>query len=128
MFDIVARKDFRHLFDEAFNWKDAPHYMVTDFKEKDGKCELDLHLAGFSKDDIKIELNDGYLHVSAEKKEEEKDEYSHRESFSSTSRSFYVGKDFTEEDFNAKFENGVLNISFDRKEPKQIEAKTINIK
>ena len=125
MFDIVARKDFKHLFDEMFDINKRS--LVTDLKEKDGKYELVSNLAGFNKDDIKITINNGYLTISAEKKEEDTNEYSHKESYNSVSRSFYVGRDFSEEDFNAKFENGLLTIEFNKKEPKQIKVKTIEV-
>ena len=101
--------------------------MVTDLNEKDGAYELVSQLAGFDKDDIKITINDGYLTILAEKKEDNSDEYSHKESYSKMSRSFYVGREFSEEDFTAKFENGLLTIEFDKKEPKQVEVKTIEV-
>ena len=125
MFDIVARKDFRQLFDEMFDT--TRKSITTDFKEKDGKCTLVSQLAGFDKDDINITLNGGYLTIMAEKKEDNSDEYSHKESYSKMSRNFYVGRDFSEEDFTAKFENGLLTIEFNKKEPKQIEVKTIEL-
>ena len=125
MFDVVARKDFRQLFDEMFDT--TRKSITTDFKEKDGKYTLVSQLAGFDKDDIKITLNGGYLTILAEKEEDNSDEYSHKESYSKMSRSFYVGRDFLEEDFTAKFENGLLTIEFDKKEPKQIEVKTIEV-
>ena len=50
--------------------------MKTDVHEKDGQYDMDIDLPGFKKEEIKVELHDGYLQVSAVKglNEEEKDE------------------------------------------------------
>ena len=87
--------------------------MSTDVKEFEAGYELAIELPGFGKDDIKAELKDGYLTVSAEKKSEEENaengKYLRRESFTgSCSRSYYVGHRVNREDIKAKFENGVL--------------------
>ena len=104
--------------------------MKTDIKETEGGYELDMDLPGYTKDDVKAELKKGYLivHASKEKKEDEKGEdgkYIRRERYyGSCSRSFYVGKDVTEEDIKAKFDNGILKITVPKKEEKpQIEEK-----
>lgn len=129
MFDIIAKKDFKNLFEELFDMKKF-NPMETDIKEVDGKYEISANMAGFDKDDIKVELKDGYLTLKAEKqdKEEEKDKYYLKESKSFVQRSFYVGNDFDEKDFNAKFENGILKLEFNKKEPKQIKVKFIQVK
>ncbi len=126
-----------NLFDDFFNEFERPVYrpmnrpalpgkpmlMSTDVREKDQNFELDIDLPGYKKDDVKAELKDGYLTVSAvrENKTEEKDEngkYLRRERyFGSCSRSFYVGDAVTENDIKAKFEDGVLKISVPKKAP-----------
>ena len=78
--------------------------------------------AGRQDEDIKAELNDGYLTVSAENNtsKDEKDDngkYICRERYSgSYSRSFYVGDAVTEQDISAKFENGTLKLTVPKKE------------
>lgn len=96
--------------------------MNTDVKEEDNKYLLAMDVPGLSKDDIKIELENGYLNVSAEKKEEneskdEEGKYIHKERvYSSSSRRFYVGNTVTEEDIKANLKDGVLNLEIPKKE------------
>ena len=102
--------------------------MKTDIKETDTGFELDIDLPGYKKEDVKAQLKDGYMTISAKTHQEndEKDsngKYVRRERFYGTcSRSFYVGEDITEEDIKAKFEDGILKISVPKKEAKpQVE-------
>lgn len=98
--------------------------MKTDVREKDDAFELDIELPGYSKDNVKAELKDGFLTVSAvvEKNNDEKDKegrYIRRERYSgSCSRSFYVGETVTEADIKAKFDNGILKITVPKIEAK----------
>ncbi len=103
--------------------------MSTDVKEYDDKFQLDLELPGYNKEDIKAELEDGYLIISAEHSEN-KDEtddngkYIRKERYiGKCKRSFYVGTDMTKEDIKANFENGILKIDVPKKEPVAIEDK-----
>ena len=136
-----------NLFDGFFNDFAAPvrksnayktvreNIMKTDVKETDKGYDLSIELPGYKKEDIKAQLKDGYMTISAstEQSNDEKDsdgKYIRRERYvGNSSRSFYVGKDITEEDISAKFENGVLNIFIPKKqpEPKVEEKKFINI-
>mgnify|MGYP000046014585 FL=1 len=96
--------------------------MKTDIRETDGSFELDIDMPGFNKEDLKAELKEGYLTISAStnKDDGEKDEngrYIRRERYvGSCSRSFYVGEDIKQDDIKAKFENGILKISVPKKE------------
>ena len=109
--------------------------MKTDIRETDGSFELDIDMPGFNKEDVKAELKEGYLTISAStnKDDGEKDEngrYIRRERYvGSCSRSFYVGEDIKQDDIKAKFENGILKISVPKKEaqPKVEEDKHIAI-
>lgn len=109
--------------------------MRTDVKENEDSYELHIELPGYKKEDVKAQLKEGYMTISAETKQnnDEKDEdgkYIRRERYYGTcSRSFYVGDDITEEDIKAKFENGVLMIIVPKKEkaPKVEENKYIAI-
>ena len=89
------------LPDSFFTEKETK-IMKTDLKEKDGKYLLEIDVPGYDKEDIKIELHDGYLTVSAEKNEEKEDKhakYLKRERFTGMcSRSYYVGENVTEEE------------------------------
>ena len=103
--------------------------MRTDIKEKDGNYMLTMDLPGYDKKDIKAELNDGYLTISATKNEniDEKDKegnYIRQERFSGEcSRSFYVGSSIKQEDIKASYNNGILNLTFPKEETKQMETK-----
>ena len=103
--------------------------MKTDIKEKDGMYLLDIDLPGFEKENIKAELNDGHLTISAtrntsEDKSDEESGYVYRErSCGSCSRSFYVGNSVKEEDIKAAYNNGTLSLTFPKEAPQQIEEK-----
>lgn len=108
--------------------------MKTDIHDKDGNYELDIDLPGFKKDDISLTLDNGYLVVGACKNvsEEEKDDKGtllRQERYTGAmQRSFYVGDNIDENDVKAKFEDGVLKLSFPKeKEPELPEKKTIMI-
>ena len=114
--------------------KHANGLMKTDVHEKDGNYELDIDLPGFKKDEITLTLDKGYLIVGAAKtvNEDEKDtkgKLLRQERFSGAmQRSFYVGDAIQETDVKAKFEDGVLKLSFPKeKEPEIPEKKTIMI-
>ena len=90
--------------------------MKTDVREKDGKYLLDINLAGYGKEDIKISLYNGTLTVAADHNEtkEEKDARGNllrRERYTgSCKRSWYIGEGITEHDIQARYENGVLSL------------------
>ena len=121
--------------DKTLYGKHAKNMMKTDVKETEKGYEVAVDLPGFKKDEIQLELNDGYLTISAEKgldKEEKdkKDKYIRRERYAgSMSRSFYVGKDITEEDIKAQFQHGMLTLFVPKKEAKPVveEKKHITI-
>ena len=77
---MMPRRNGVDLFDEVFNdpffGRKESKLMKTDIREKEGEYVLDIDLPGFSKDDIKIDLNEGYLTVSASKTEETEEERS----------------------------------------------------
>lgn len=86
--------------------------MQTDIKESDTEYEIIMNLPGFKKENVKGELKDGYLVITATNAEDETDKnvkYLCRERYSGgCSRSFYVGDEITQQDIKARFENGVL--------------------
>ncbi len=109
--------------------------MRTDVKEIDGGYEVDVDLPGYKKENVQVELKDGYLNVAAKKSDsrDEKDKdgkYIRRERYSgSCSRSFYVGDGIEQEDIKAKFEDGILRLFVPKKDatPKAEEKKYIAI-
>ena len=117
--------------DKALYGKHASHEMKTDVKETDSGYEVDIDLPGFKKDEINVQLDNGYLSISAAKgldKEEKNKEgkYIRKERYAGAmSRSFYVGDALTQEDIKAKYESGILRLSIPKKEAKQVEATKI---
>ena len=114
---------FDDVFADPFFSEKENRIMRTDLKEKEGKYYLEIDIPGFDKEDIKIELQDGYLTISAEKddeKEEKHVKYLKRERFSGMcSRSYYVGDNVKEEDIKANFKNGILKLEIQKKEEKK---------
>ena len=114
----------------------ANHVMKTDIKEMNNGYELVVDLPGFKKDEIKMELENGYLTISAAKgldkdeTDKETGKYIRRERYAGAcQRSYYVGEDITEEDIKAEFKHGILKLFVPKKEakPQVKEAKYISI-
>ena len=109
--------------------KNANKIMKTDIREHDGGYELDVDLPGFKKDEINVELENGYLTISATKgldkdEQDKKGKYIRRERYAGAmQRSFYVGDEVTQEDIKAKFEDGILRLSIPKKDAKAVETK-----
>ena len=126
---MIPRRNHFDLFDEMFR---DPFFegteskvMKTDIKEKKDKYLIDIDLPGYEKEDIKMEISDGYLtvHASVNKEvddEKEKGKYVRKERYvGECSRSFYVGDNVTEDEIKAKFKNGTLTIEVPKKEEKK---------
>lgn len=96
--------------------------MKCDIYEKGGRVHIELDVPGFNKDDVKVDLDDGILTINAvkheEKEEKEKNYYRKERSYGSFKRQFNVGN-VKENEIDAKFNNGVLKISFPKEEQKQ---------
>jgi HSP20 family molecular chaperone IbpA len=116
-------------FDKTFYGKNAQGIMRTDVKETEQGYEVDIELPGFKKEDVKAQLKDGYLTIQAVQNVDngEKDaqgRYIRRERYSgSMSRQFYVGKNVTQDDIHAKFEDGVLKLALPKQEQQKVEEK-----
>ncbi len=125
---------FDSFFDRDFFAPVNNTLMKTDIVEKKDKYVIEMDLPGFDKDNINVDLEDGYLKISAkiERHTDDKqpDKFLRRERFyGSCSRSFYVGEDITRDDIKAKFADGILAVSVPKKEPveKLPESKHIAI-
>ena len=104
----------------------------TDIRDNGDSYTLEADLPGFSKDDIKVDAENGYLTISAERhsESEQKDgkgNYVRRErSYGSFKRSFDISE-IDEEGIRAKFENGVLTLELPKHKVQVPEAKHISI-
>ena len=108
--------------------KHAKNMMKTDVRETDASYEVDIDLPGFKKDEINVQLKDGYLTINAAKgldkdKKDKEGNYIRRERYAgSMSRSFYIGEHVKESDVHAKFEDGILKLSIPKKDAKAVES------
>ena len=127
------RNDF-DLFDEMFGMdpffeRRVAKLMKTDIKEKGDKYIIDIDLPGYDKENIDLEIEDGYLKVSAKvdkniDESDEEEKYIHQERFyGECSRSFYIGKNIKEEDIKASFKKGILTLTIPKEEQKKLEEK-----
>ena len=136
VFDDFDRNFFRGFgnVDRELYGKHAQHMMKTDVRELENSYEVDVDLPGFKKDEIHLELNNGYLTISTEKtlekdNEGKKGKMLRQERYSGVmQRSFFVGEHLTEEDIKASYDSGVLHVIIPKKDaPKAPEKKTILI-
>ncbi len=116
------------LFDNFLSSEDSK--MRCDIYESEGKYHIEMDIPGFNKDEIKIECNKGNIVITAEKKDEEKEEdkkYLRRERvYGKYQRSFYLG-DIVEDEIEASFDNGILHIVVPKLEEKE-SKKYIEVK
>ena len=127
LFDDFFDDDFamfhEHGGRDPLYGKHAKNLMKTDVRETEDSYELDIDLPGFKKDEIDLDLNDGYLTISAAKgldkdTEDKKGKYIRQERYAGAcSRSFFVGQAVEPRDVSAKFEDGILKISL----PKHVQ-------
>ena len=127
--EMTRRSDY-DFFDEAmhdmfpafYGGKHSQKYMRTDIKENEDSYLMEVEIPGADKNDIHVDLKDGYLNISVSRSEKsdggKKDNYIHRERSFSCQRSYYIG-DVRKEDIKAKYENGILNVTI----PKETEKK-----
>lgn len=132
---LLTTRGFNNLFDEVFDDpfstrrynNTSVQVMKTDIHEKDGNYIIEMELPGYVKEEIKADLKDGYLTITAHKNEtkEEKEARGkciHKERYTGTcNRSFYVGEELTQEDIKAAFKDGVLRLQFPKEVQKQEE-------
>lgn len=145
---IFGMNDLFDDFGDVFEFSPAFRKQVaatrnisSDIKELADGYQIEMELPGFAKEEVKAQLKDGYLTItaehSAENKEENSEESQKKEAvkyirreryYGKCQRSFFVGKNVTEEDINAKFENGILTMYVPKEVKKpQVEEKFITI-
>lgn len=118
-----------NTFDRDFfsHW-DSSKLMRTDVKENDDSYELKVNLPGLKKEDVRIELNQDYLTISAKAQNanDEKDDngkYVRRERYyGSYQRQFYLGEGIKQEDIHASMADGVLTLTIPKVDQQQVET------
>ena len=133
LFDDKWERDFeramRHAEPKSMFGKHAANVMKTDVRETKDGYDVFVDLPGFKKEDVKLDLENGYLTISAQRNEvlDDKDSEGHyirqERATGSCARSFYVGKELEPKDISAKFENGILSLHLPKAEAKRVEPK-----
>ncbi len=119
--NIIPKKYYLDDFFDDFlaNSNSEKNAMKCDIYEKGGDYHIEMDVPGFDKKDISINVDNGYLTITAEKQNEEKDEeknYIRRErSYGKYERSFYLG-DLETDNIKAEFNNGMLKLTVPKKE------------
>ena len=139
---IFGENLFDEMFDDAFDMvpmfgrrnplygKRGKNLMKTDVRETENSYELDVDLPGFKKDEIRVDLQDGYLTIQAAKgldkdHQDKEGRYIRQERYAGAcSRSFYVGEQVEPKDVSANFEDGILKISLPKNSPKELPKNT----
>ena len=138
---IFGENLFDEFFDDNFGmfpmWngrnplygKRAKNLMKTDVRETENTYEVDVDLPGFKKEEIDVDLKDGYLTISAAKgldkdQKDKEGKYIRQERYAgSMSRSFYVG-DVEPDQVTAKYEDGILKLSVPKQSKKELPKST----
>ncbi len=112
------------MFKDPFFTGDESKIMKTDIQEKKDKYLIDIDLPGYEKENIQLEIEDGYLtvhaNINSNKEEKEEGKFVRKERYvGSSSRSFYVGEEIESQDIKASFKNGTLQIEVPKKEEKK---------
>ena len=122
--DFPFEKDFFGTKNPLYG-KHAKNMMKTDVRETEDSYEVDIDLPGFKKDEVSVQLHDGYITISAAKgldkdeKDKKSGKYIRRERYTgSCQRSFYVGENLTKEDIKGEFKHGILTLNVPKKEAK----------
>ena len=116
--------------EEALYGKHARNLMKTDVREMDNSYELDIDLPGFKKDEITVDLKNGYLTIGASKgldrdQKDDNGKYIRRERYAGVcSRSLYVGTAVRPENIGAKYEDGILKLSVPKTVKKELPEST----
>lgn len=133
--------DLDNFFDErmwtsglmnADFWNGKTVEPALNIRETKDHFEIELAAPGFSKKDFTITIEDGCLHIAAEKEhseEEESEDFTRREfNYSSFKRSLQLPESVREEEIKAKYKDGILNFRLEKKEvPEKRPAKVIEV-
>ena len=130
---LPSRRDF-DLFEDMFKdpfLKVESKIMKTDIKENEKNYIIDIDLPGYDKENINIEIQNGYLTVSAvtnTNNEEKEENFVRKERYSGEcKRSFYIGEEVSEDDIKASYKNGTLSLNIPKIEKQIPSKKTIQI-
>jgi HSP20 family protein len=113
-------------------WLRGQSVPAVNIKETDNAFEIELAAPGYDKSDFKVSIENGLLSIVGEKKSEREsneDNYKRKEfEYSSFTRSFNLPENATDDDIQARYENGVLKLSLGKKKETSKPKKAIDIK
>jgi HSP20 family protein len=100
--------------------------------QRNGKLIVRADLPGLDKDSVDVEVNDGVLTISGERKEEHEEDrdgyYRSERSYGQFYRAIPLPEGVDEERCDATFKDGVLEISFDAPKPEQRKARKVQVR
>ncbi|KAI3684299.1 hypothetical protein L6452_33520 [Arctium lappa] len=110
----------------------SPRHLMRRLKEKDESYNIKYEMPGFSKDDVKITVEDGILFIRGERKEEEKDSgddeyWSTAASYGYYDTSLRLPEDAKVEEITAEMKDGVLHVVIPKDETKKKQIKEIQV-
>jgi molecular chaperone IbpA len=123
---------FERMFDDDFTSFSAPTFPFYNIvKQSKNKYDIELALAGYSKDDIEVNLEEGVLTIKS-KKEDTKEDTKDGEILHKGIAKRYFSKAFTIADDvevkGAELKDGLLRVSLERIVPESKKPRTIDIK
>ncbi len=130
LFGFPEMREFDNLEKKLYGRR-ASRMMKTDVREKDDNYEVAIDLPGFKKEEITVELNDGYLTINAAKgldkdENDKKGKLIRQERYAgSMTRSFYVGENIQKEDVEATYRHGVLKLTVPKKALEKVPEKNL---
>lgn len=125
---------FSSFFDYPAFREDSHSVMKTDIAEHNDRYDFNIEVPGIKKEDVSINLEDGYLTIQASRKHEETENdkrgrlIRQERAYGTYSRSFYVGEDVKDTDISASMNNGLLEISVKKPVEEKPIKKSIEIK
>lgn len=122
----------RPMYGGNWNWPESS-VPACNISENDASWAIELAAPGFKKDEINVSIDNGVITISAESKKEKEDsgdKYTRKEfSYSSFNRSFTIPETADENQINASYNDGVLNVKIGKKaiaEPKKTQTIAVN--
>lgn len=119
------------FFNENLENGNASFNPRTDIAETEKAFEIEVAVPGFDKKDFNIDLNDGLLTISGERKfkkeKNEKNFYSIQTEYGSFKKSFQLPDNIMSEKIEAAYENGILSLTIPKDDTKKLVSK-INVK
>jgi len=131
---VDMQQEMNRLFDEFFGERqtgmaESAWMPAVDISENDAAIVVRAELPGLSQDDIELNLQDNVLTLKGEKKQEKKEDkgnYHQSECcYGSFSRSFTLPSNVKQEDIQANFKDGVLQITLPKAE--EVKPKKITV-